>query len=131
MKQKKNWNLNQNYQTNKKDDKNQRRKDFFFIQKLYSKERQGIEEIKEFRKQFRYRPGTAALQEIRKYQDSSRLLIRKLPFQRLIREVAGFSEKEIRLQNSTILLYKRQQKDLEQIFQKIVLFVFIIQKEQQ
>ncbi|KIY99010.1 Histone H3 [Monoraphidium neglectum] len=36
----------------------------------------------------RYRPGTVALREIRKYQKSTELLIRKLPFQRLVREVA-------------------------------------------
>ena len=36
----------------------------------------------------RYRPGTVALREIRKYQNSTKLLIRKLPFQKLIRELA-------------------------------------------
>lgn len=36
----------------------------------------------------RYRPGTVALREIRKYQKSTDLLIRKLPFQRLCREIA-------------------------------------------
>lgn len=36
----------------------------------------------------RYRPGTVALREIRKYQKSTDLLIRKLPFARLVREVA-------------------------------------------
>merc|ERR1711906_109895 len=35
----------------------------------------------------RYRPGTVALREIRKYQKSTELLIRKLPFQRLVKEV--------------------------------------------
>lgn len=40
------------------------------------------------RKQRRYRPGTVALREIRKYQRSTDLLIRKAPFQRLVREVA-------------------------------------------
>lgn len=35
----------------------------------------------------RYRPGTVALKEIRKYQKSTELLIRKLPFQRLVREI--------------------------------------------
>lgn len=39
------------------------------------------------RKPFRYRPGTVALREIRKYQKSTELLIRKLPFQRLVREL--------------------------------------------
>ncbi|KAG2418760.1 histone H3 [Aspergillus terreus] len=36
----------------------------------------------------RYRPGTVALKEIRKYQRSYDLLIQKLPFARLVREVA-------------------------------------------
>uniref|UniRef100_A0AAQ4PWU3 Core Histone H2A/H2B/H3 domain-containing protein n=1 Tax=Gasterosteus aculeatus aculeatus TaxID=481459 RepID=A0AAQ4PWU3_GASAC len=36
----------------------------------------------------RYRPGTVALREIRRYQKSTELLIRKLPFQRLVREIA-------------------------------------------
>ncbi|KAJ3736242.1 histone-fold-containing protein [Lentinula guzmanii] len=36
----------------------------------------------------RYRPGTVALREIRKYQKSTDLLLRKLPFSRLIREIA-------------------------------------------
>ncbi len=40
------------------------------------------------KKPHRYRPGTVALREIRKYQKSTDLLIRKLPFQRLIREVS-------------------------------------------
>lgn len=36
----------------------------------------------------RYRPGTVALREIRRYQKSTDLLLRKLPFQRLVREIA-------------------------------------------
>ena len=36
----------------------------------------------------RYRPGTKALREIRQYQKSSDLLIRKLPFARLVREIS-------------------------------------------
>ena len=36
----------------------------------------------------RYRPGTVALREIRRYQNSTKLLIRKLPFQRLVCEIA-------------------------------------------
>ena len=39
------------------------------------------------KKPHRYRPGTVALREIRRYQKSTDLLIRKLPFQRLAREV--------------------------------------------
>ena len=40
------------------------------------------------KKPHRFRPGVVALREIRKYQKSSDLLIKKLPFQRLVREVA-------------------------------------------
>ena len=40
------------------------------------------------KKTLRYRPGTVALREIRRYQKSTDLLIRKLPFQRLVREIA-------------------------------------------
>ncbi|KAK0191076.1 histone H3 [Armillaria mellea] len=40
------------------------------------------------RKPHRFRPGTVALREIRKYQKSTDLLIRKLPFSRLVREIA-------------------------------------------
>ena len=39
------------------------------------------------KKPHRYRPGTVALREIRRYQKSTDLLIRKLPFQRFVREV--------------------------------------------
>ena len=39
------------------------------------------------KKPHRYRPGTVALREIRRYQKSTDLLIRKKPFQRLVREI--------------------------------------------
>jgi histone H3 len=39
------------------------------------------------KKPHRFRPGTVALREIRRYQKSVELLIRKLPFQRLVREI--------------------------------------------
>lgn len=41
------------------------------------------------RKPHRFRPGTVALREIRKYQKSTELLIRKLPFARLVREITN------------------------------------------
>ena len=44
------------------------------------------------KKCYRYRPGTVALKQIRQYQKSTELLIRKLPFQRLVREIASDSE---------------------------------------
>ena len=38
-------------------------------------------------KKRRFRPGTVALIEIRRYQKNTDLLIRKLPFQRLVRKI--------------------------------------------
>jgi histone H3 len=40
------------------------------------------------KKPHRYRPGTVAICEIRKYQKNTDLLIRKAPFQRLVKEIA-------------------------------------------
>ena len=40
------------------------------------------------KKPHRYRPGTVALREIRRYQKFTELLLRKLPFQRLVWELA-------------------------------------------
>ncbi|KAH7921818.1 histone-fold-containing protein [Leucogyrophana mollusca] len=40
------------------------------------------------RKKRRYRPGTLALREIRRYQRSTDLLLRRLPFSRVVREIA-------------------------------------------
>ena len=54
-------------------------------------------------KPHRYRPGTVALREIRKYQKSTELLIRKLPFQRLVREIAQDFKTDLRFQSSAIL----------------------------
>ncbi len=44
-----------------------------------------------------YRPGTVALREIRRYQKSTELLIRKAPFLRLVREVAQDFKADLRL----------------------------------
>ena len=41
------------------------------------------------RKPFRYRSGTVALREIRRLQKSTDLLIRKVPFQRVVKEIAA------------------------------------------
>jgi histone H3 len=51
----------------------------------------------------RYRPGTLALRQIRRYQKSTELLIRKLPFQRLVREVAGDIRSDMRFQSVALL----------------------------
>ena len=54
-------------------------------------------------KKRRYRPGTVALREIRRYQKSTDLLIRKLPFQRLVREIAQDFKSDLRFQGSAVL----------------------------
>ena len=43
-----------------------------------------------------------ALREIRRYQKSTELMIRKLPFQRLVREIAEGFKIDLRFQSSTI-----------------------------
>ena len=54
------------------------------------------------KKPHRYRPGTVALREIRKYQKSTELLIRKMPFQRLVREIAQDHKMDLRFQSAAI-----------------------------
>src|SRR5437868_8451667 len=54
------------------------------------------------KKPHRYRPGTVALREIRRYQKSTELLIRKLPFQRLVTEIAQDFKTDLRFQSSAI-----------------------------
>jgi len=54
------------------------------------------------KKAHRYRPGTVALREIRRYQKSTELLIRKLPFQRLVREISRDFKNDMRFQSSAI-----------------------------
>ncbi|RXG73000.1 histone H3 [Armadillidium vulgare] len=56
------------------------------------------------KKPHRYRPGTVALREIRRYQKSTELLIRKLPFQRLVREIAQDFKTDLRFQSSAVML---------------------------
>merc|ERR1739844_808464 len=55
------------------------------------------------KKPHRYRPGTVALREIRRYQKSTELLIRKPPFQRLVREIAQDFKTDLRFQSSAVM----------------------------
>jgi len=54
------------------------------------------------KKPHHFKPGTVALREIRKYQKSTDLLIRKLPFQRLVREIAQDYKTDLRFQAQAI-----------------------------
>mmetsp|Transcript_9721 Transcript_9721/g.12243 ORF Transcript_9721/g.12243 Transcript_9721/m.12243 type:complete len:135 (+) Transcript_9721:106-510(+) len=56
------------------------------------------------RKKRRMRPGERALKEIRAYQQSTELLIRRLPFARLVREIQmTYTRSQFRWQGSAIL----------------------------
>jgi histone H3 len=51
----------------------------------------------------RYRPGTIALREIRRYQRTTDLVLRKLPFQRLVREITQQFRQDLRFQSTALL----------------------------
>ena len=55
------------------------------------------------RKQRRWRPGTKALREIRRYQKEFDLLIRKLPFQRLVKEILHRERNDFRMTADSVL----------------------------
>ena len=57
------------------------------------------------KKPHRFRPGTVALREIRRYQKSTDLIIRKAPFQRLVREVVQDLKCDLRFQSTAVSLY--------------------------
>ena len=54
-------------------------------------------------KPHRYRAGTVALKDICHYQGSTALLIRKLPFQRLVRQIAQDFKTDLQFQSAAIL----------------------------
>lgn len=57
---------------------------------------------KKERKPHKWRPGTVSIREIKKYQKSTDLLLRKLPFQRLVREVTGSFNPDLRFQATAL-----------------------------
>ena len=66
----------------------------------------------------RYRPGTVALREIRKYQQGTDLLIRKLSFQRLVKEISADYKTDLRFQSSALLaLQEASEAFLIKLFQ--------------
>ena len=50
----------------------------------------------------RFRPGTVALREIRRYQKSTDLLIRRAPFQRVVQEIVRSFRNDLRIQAAAI-----------------------------
>ena len=68
----------------------------------------------------RWRPGTVALREIRKYQKSTELLIRKLPFLRLVKEIAQRHKPDLRFQSTAVLALQEAAEDyLVKMFQQV------------
>lgn len=55
------------------------------------------------KKPHRFRPGVVALREIRRYQKSTEFLIRKLPFQRLVRWIAQDYKTDLRFQSAAVM----------------------------
>ena len=78
------------------------------VQKKKGKAKGGVKQLppaqQPTKKPHRYQPGTVALREIRRYQKSTELLIRKLPFQRLVREFAqDLGKINVRFQSGVIM----------------------------
>uniref|UniRef100_UPI00398EE790 histone H3-like n=1 Tax=Pristiophorus japonicus TaxID=55135 RepID=UPI00398EE790 len=55
------------------------------------------------KKPHRYKPGTVALREICCYQKSTELLMRKLPFQRLVQKIVQDFKIDLRFQSSAVM----------------------------
>ncbi len=74
---------------------------------MYSPGHEGSTQAKDsdghVKKPHRYRPGTLALYKIRIYQKNTDLLLRKLPFQRLVREIAQDWKSDVRMQSTAML----------------------------
>ena len=71
---------------------------------LWAKAKKGTVQPAEGKKKpCRYRPGTVALPEIHRYQKSMELLIRRLPFQRLVREIAQDYKARLNFASGAIL----------------------------
>ncbi|KAL0736011.1 hypothetical protein Bca4012_012221 [Brassica carinata] len=75
------------------------------------------------KKRYRYRPGTVALREIRKYQKSTEPLILRLPFERLVKEIGQSFKAELRFGSSAIdALQEAAETFLFDLFQDTNLF---------
>ena len=82
----------------------------------------GGKNVKKMRKQrsnHRFRPGTRALMHIRKYQKSTESLVRKLPFQRLVRHLVQQLCGQMSVRMQTAALYV-----LQQAFEAYVISLF-------
>ncbi|KAF2310062.1 hypothetical protein GH714_006389 [Hevea brasiliensis] len=83
------------------------------------------------KKPHRYRPGTVALREIRKYQKSTELLIRKLPFQRLVREIAQDFKTDLRFQSHAVLALQEAARPIWWVCSRIPISALFMPSGQQ
>ena len=60
------------------------------------KSQKGSQAVAGDRKKPKFKPGTVALREIKKYQRSTDLLLPRAPFQRLVREITGGHDPDLR-----------------------------------
>jgi len=70
----------------------------------------------------RYRPGTVAIREIRRYQETVTPLLPKLPFQRVVREIAQYHKIDVRFRADSVLaLQEAAEAFLIDLFEDTVL----------
>ncbi len=70
------------------------------------------------KKPHRFRPGTVALREIKRYQKSTKLLIQKLPFRRLVREIAHAHDQDWRFRaEAVVALQEAAESYLVELFE--------------
>ncbi|THG13256.1 hypothetical protein TEA_009183 [Camellia sinensis var. sinensis] len=89
----------------------------------YEANRRSASAAKGVKKPYRFRSGTVMLREIRKYQMSIELLIRKLPFQRLVREIAQDFMTDISFQNSVVTVLQEAAEVFEQLETSLVMLL--------
>ncbi|KAK6183526.1 hypothetical protein SNE40_010996 [Patella caerulea] len=77
--------------------------------KAHNNKRRSDVEIKAKKKTKRYRPGFRAIKEIRAYQRSTKLLINKLPFQRLVKDITETHFPGLRMQTAALALAALQE----------------------
>nr|XP_053639408.1 histone H3-3-like [Cherax quadricarinatus] len=66
-------------------------------------QRQSSKSSGEVKRKHRFRPGTVALQEIRRFQKGGELLVPRLPFSRLIREILSMHGNQLRIQGLALM----------------------------
>ena len=55
------------------------------------------------RKKIRYRPGTVALREVKRYQKDAKALLPRASFQRLVRSIVSDLDHELRFQSAALM----------------------------